>query len=322
MPFMKNEITKLYHGPLMPLVRQASHVHQKSFPRDEIQASSLLSIKTGGCPENCSYCPQSAHYKTGVQKERLMQVEDVRAAARLAKENGASRFCMGAAWREVRDGREFDTVLEMVSEVKKLGLEVCCTLGMLNDSQAGRLKDAGLDFYNHNLDTSPEHYDKIIQTRTYADRLNTIENVRKAGMHVCTGGILGLGETHEDRISFINQLLSLKPVPESITINTLVPFEGTPLADNPPIEPFDVVRVIAVLRIMAPKSMIRLSAGRLSLSNEAQFLCFLAGANSIFLGEKLLTSPNPKTDRDFQLLDRIGVNLQAATDGCHSSPAL
>jgi biotin synthase len=312
-----DQVSRLYDTPLFQLVQRASQVHAESFPRLEVQASSLLSIKTGGCPENCSYCPQSAHYKTGVEKTGLMARDEVAAAARSAKANGASRFCMGAAWREVRDGKDFDSVLDMVSEVAGLGLEVCCTLGMLNETQAKRLKEAGLDFYNHNLDTSREHYDKIIQTRTYSDRLNTIENVRRAGLSVCTGGILGLGETHADRVSFIRQLVSLDPIPESITINMLVPFDGTPLSEQEQVDPLDTVRVIAALRVLAPKSMIRLSAGRLSLSAEAQFLCFLAGANSIFLGEKLLTSPNPQACEDAKLMDKLGLKFQSpvAQDG-------
>ena len=306
----ENEITRIYSFPLIELVQKAATIHQVNFPEKQVQASSLLSIKTGGCPENCSYCPQSAHHKTGLDKTELMQVGDVLAAAKKARSSGATRFCMGAAWREVRDGRDFDDVLEMVSGVASLGLEVCCTLGMLNETQAKRLKNAGLDFYNHNIDTSRDHYKKIIQTRNFSDRLSTIENVRNAGLSVCTGGILGLGESHEDRIKFIRELVSLEPMPESITINTLVPIAGTPMAENESVDPLDVVRVIAVLRILANKSMIRLSAGRMRLGAEAQFLCFLAGANSIFLGDKLLTSPNPLVNEDAALLNKLGLKLK------------
>ena len=306
----EKQVAELYHSPLTSLVRRASRVHAESFPNDEVQASSLLSIKTGGCPENCSYCPQSAHYSTGVSKTGLTPLTDVLQAAQQAKEHGASRFCMGAAWREVRDGADFDRVLEMVTGVAGLGLEVCCTLGMLNATQARRLKEAGLNFYNHNIDTSREHYEKVIQTRQFSDRIDTLDNVRKAGLSVCTGGILGLGEDHEDRIRFICELVRMKPLPESLTINTLVAVPGTPLANQPPIDPLDVVRVIATLRVLAPKSMIRLSAGRLNLSTESQFLCFLAGANSIFLGEKLLTSPNPSAHADAELMSKVGLKFQ------------
>jgi len=306
---MNNSIENLYHRSLTLLVREASQIHQNHFPNAEIQASSLLSIKTGGCPENCTYCPQSAHYKTGVTKTKLLEIEDVLANATAAKNAGASRFCMGAAWREIKDGPEFDAVLEMVQEVSKLDLEVCCTLGMLTSKQAVQLKNAGLHFYNHNIDTSPEFYDKIIQTRTFQQRMETIQSVRNAGINVCTGGILGLGESHEDRISFIKQLINMEPQPESITINVLVPISGTPLANSQSVDPFDLIRVISVLRIKAPKSMIRLSAGRASLNHETQFLCFLAGANSVFLGEKLLTSPNPEISEDVELLLKSGLKL-------------
>jgi biotin synthase len=302
-------VSEIFHSSLMNLVSEANTIHRKNFPGNQVQASSLLSIKTGGCPENCSYCPQSAHYKTGVTKTKLMQKQEVIEAAESAQALGATRFCMGAAWREVRDGAEFDHVLELVSSVKSLGLEVCCTLGMLNDDQAVRLKQAGLEFYNHNIDTSRTHYEKIIQTRTYDDRLSTLQRVRNAGVSVCTGGILGMGESTEDRIEFINELVQMDPQPESITINLLVPTEGTPLAEATPVDPLDLVRVIATLRVLAPKSMIRLSAGRKGLSDESQFLCFLSGANSIFFGEKLLTSPNPSTDSDFSFLEKAGLRL-------------
>ncbi len=312
--FAIEEIRQNYHQPLFALLDQARDIHRKNFPSGEIQASSLLSIKTGGCPENCSYCPQSAHYKTETEKKPLLSKAAVIDAAVEAKEQGATRFCMGAAWRNIRNGDEFDRVLELVEAVNSTGLEVCCTLGMLTQEQAERLKQAGLYAYNHNLDTSRSFYSKIVQTRTYDDRLQTIRNVRSAGLTVCTGGILGLGETDVERIEFIHQLVSLQPQPESITINTLVPFRGTPLGADEvrpePVTPIEIVRVVATLRVFAPLSMIRLSAGRLNLSDEAQFLCFYAGANSIFLGEKLLTSPNPTTSSDAALMRKIGVQFQ------------
>jgi biotin synthase len=304
-----NEIQKIYHLPLITLVNEASHVHQEQFPKREIQASSLLSLKTGGCPENCSYCPQSAHYETGVKKSDHINKHEVLSAANMALESGASRFCMGAAWREVRDGQEFDQICDLVSEVSALGLEVCCTLGMLNIHQAQKLKKAGLNFYNHNIDTSPEYYQQIIQTRTFKDRLKTLDNVRQANLLVCTGGILGMGESEEDRVSFIFQLVNMPKIPESITINMLIPVVGTPLESTPPLDPLDLVRTIATLRILAPKSHIRLSAGRSKLSSESQFLCFLSGANSLFLGEKLLTAPNSDSTFDENLLKKCGLTL-------------
>lgn len=311
---MKNidisEIESVFNQPLFNLIDSArEHIHRE-FPNEEIQAASLLSIKTGGCPENCSYCPQSAHYSTGVKKTKLLEKHSVLEAAESAKKLGATRFCMGAAWRNVKDGSEFDQVIDLVKEVNHLGLEVCCTLGMLSQSQAKRLKDAGLHAYNHNIDSSRDFYSKIIQTRNYDDRLNTIKNVRAAGLTVCTGGILGMGESELDRIEFIHQLVNLDPQPESITINTLVPFEGTPLENQTQISPLDVVRVIATLRVFAPKSMIRLSAGRLAMSEETQFLCFLSGANSIFIGDKLLTSPNPNSGTDHTLIKKLGYKLK------------
>ncbi|HEY8270007.1 MAG TPA: biotin synthase BioB [Pseudobdellovibrionaceae bacterium] len=308
------DIQEVFERPLLELVTKAHSIHRERFKADEIQASSLLSIKTGGCPENCSYCPQSAHYSTGVEKTKLLNKETVVSAALAARALGASRFCMGAAWRNVKDGSEFDEVLELVKAVKHLGFEVCCTLGMLNQMQATRLKEAGLYAYNHNIDTSRNFYTKIIQTRTYEDRLKTIDNVRSAGLTVCTGGILGMGESSEDRVAFIHQLASFKPLPESITINTLVPFGGTPLANQDSLSPLEIVRMVATLRIVAPSSMIRLSAGRLSLSEEAQFLCFMAGVNSIFIGDKLLTSPNPQAVQDQDLLRKLGYSLKKATN--------
>lgn len=304
-------VSDIYRQNLMSLIESAHRIHAENFDPSEIQASSLLSIKTGGCPENCNYCPQSAHYETGVTKTKLMPVEEVKKAAMNAKAEGASRFCMGAAWREVKDGPDFDGVLELVKTVNDLGMEVCCTLGMLTLDQAQRLKEAGLYAYNHNIDTSRNFYDKIIQTRTYDDRLNTIANVRKAGITVCTGGILGMGESDQDRIEFIHQLATFDPQPESVTVNTLVATKGTPLEHQQPVEPLDVVRVVATLRITNPKSRIRLSAGRLSMTTEAQFLCFYAGANSIFLGEKLLTSPNPNQSEDHLMMKKCGLTFQA-----------
>jgi biotin synthase len=270
----------------------------------------LQSIKTGGCPEDCGYCPQAARYHTSVEAEPLMDVEAVLASARAAKASGASRFCMGAAWREVKDNRQFDRVLEMIQGVKELGLEACATLGMVTESQARRMKDAGLDAYNHNLDTSEEYYDRIIQTRTYADRLDTLANVRKAGITVCCGGIVGMGESDDDRISLLHTLANLPEPPESVPINALVAVEGTPLADRPNVSIWDMVRTIATARILMPTSMVRLSAGRLGMTESDQALCFLAGANSIFAGEKLLTTPNPGVDRDQALFDKLGLNQE------------
>lgn len=301
-----SEVKEIFQQDLTTLLEESHKTHIENFPTRTIQASSLLSIKTGGCPENCSYCPQSAHYKTEVKATKLLDKKIVQEEALKAKAMGASRFCMGAAWREVRDGAEFDSVLELVSLVKESGLEICCTLGMISENQAQRLKLAGLDAYNHNIDTSKEFYSKIIQTRTFEDRLDTIQNVRDAGITVCTGGILGLGESEEDRISFIHQLVSLNPQPESITVNTLIPFEGTPLENQSIVSPLDILRVIATLRITSPNSWIRLSAGRLQMEDSTQFLCFYAGANSIFLGDKLLTSPNPSLTSDNELIKKFG----------------
>jgi biotin synthase len=306
-------IASIYFQDLSSLVESAHTTHLQHFPEKKIQASSLLSIKTGGCPENCAYCPQSAHYETGVHRTSLMKKSEVLQAARQAKLAGASRFCMGAAWKSVKDGPDFDEVIEFVKAVREEGLETCCTLGMLTLTQAQKLKKAGLQFYNHNIDTSRAFYEKIVQTRTYDDRLQTLENVREAGLRVCTGGILGMGESHEDRIAFIEQLASMNPPPESITVNALVAFTGTPLEKKEKINSFDLVRVIATLRITHPNSMIRLSAGRLGMSQEAQFLCFYSGANSIFFGEKLLTSPNPSVAEDQKLMDELGYTWKTAS---------
>ncbi|MDP4198766.1 MAG: biotin synthase BioB [Bacteroidota bacterium] len=303
-------VRELYKLPFLQLVAQASAVHRAHHNYDDIQLCTLLSIKTGGCPEDCAYCPQAARYHTGVEVQKLMDVERVLCAAREAKENGSTRFCMGAAWREVRDNSDFDRVLDMVRGVREMGMEVCTTLGMVTASQAERLKEAGLTAYNHNLDTSDSFYGQIIHTREYADRLNTLQNVQHAGISVCCGGILGMGETDDDRIAFLHTLANLDPYPESVPINALVPVEGTPLADQPPVTSFEFVRTIACARILMPKARVRLSAGRLSLSEEAQTLAFLAGANSIFTGEKLLTTGNPGFDQDHSLLAKLGVSAR------------
>lgn len=294
-----------YHKPLMELIFEAHEVHRKHHDPTNIQKCTLLSIKTGGCPEDCSYCPQSAHYDTGLERQKLLPLEEVRQAVQNAKSSGAQRFCMGAAWRNVKDGPEFDHVLEMIRIVKQENLEACVTLGMLTPKQAQKLKDAGLDAYNHNLDTSREYYSKIITTRTYDDRLNTLQAARQAGLTLCSGGILGMGESAADRCGMLAQLASLDPQPESVPINLLIPVEGTPLAESQPVDPLELVRMVAVARILMPKSRVRLSAGRLSLSKEAQVLAFYAGANSIFLGEKLLTRPNPALDEDESLLSSL-----------------
>jgi biotin synthase len=287
-------------------------VHREHHDPTKVQVCVLLSIKTGGCPEDCGYCPQSAHYKTGLKSEGLLDVADVLEAARRAKDEGATRFCMGAAWREVKDNAQFDRVLEMVRGIKELELEACCTLGMLTESQARRLKEAGLDAYNHNLDSSEAFYDRIISTRTYKDRLDTLANVRRAGITVCCGGIVGMGETEDDRIALLHTLASLPEPPESVPINALVAVEGTPLADQPKIAIWDMVRTIAVARILMPRSMVRLSAGRVGMSEAEQALCFLAGANSIFAGDKLLTTPNPEFDRDALLFTNLGLSPMPA----------
>ncbi len=303
----RDEIHRIYHLSLPDLIFQAQLAHRAFHKPDEIQLCRLLSIKTGGCPEDCAYCSQSAHYRTGVAREELMSPAAVREAANHAKKEGATRFCMGAAWRQVSDGDHFDRVLDMVRAVAALDMEVCCTLGMLNESQAKRLKDAGLTAYNHNLDTSPEFYGNIITTHVYEDRLQTIAHVRKAGITVCCGGILGMGESDEDRVSLLHELSRLNPHPESVPINMLVRNEGTPLADVKELQPLIMVRAVATARVLMPASRVRLAAGRRQLAPEAVALCFLAGANSIFTGEKLLTTPNPSADADQQLLENLGM---------------
>jgi biotin synthase len=300
------DVRVLFELPFPELIFRAQSIHRLHFDPTEVQISTLLSIKTGGCPEDCAYCPQSVHYDTGVRAEKLMPLDAVLAEASAAKNAGASRFCMGAAWREPKD-RDLDKVCEMVAGVKALGLETCATLGMLDDSQARRLKAAGLDYYNHNLDTSPEHYGAIITTRTYQDRLDTLGHVRDAGIHVCCGGIVGMGESAEDRVGMIATLANLPEHPESVPINLLVKVEGTPLSQAQILDPLDFARTIAVARICMPRSVVRLSAGREDMSEETQALCFLAGANSIFYGPKLLTTPNPERDRDMRLLDKLGL---------------
>jgi len=308
----REEIREIYERPLLQLVFDAAAVHRNHHKFGEVQISSLLSIKTGGCSEDCAYCPQAARFHTDVKVHALMKIDEVVTAAENAKAAGASRFCMGAAWREVRDNRDFDRVLDMVKAVNSIDMEVCCTLGMLTPQQAERLADAGLYAYNHNIDTSEEHYSEVITTRTYGDRLNTIDNVRKAGISVCSGGIIGLGETDEDRIGMLHTLSNLPAHPESVPINALVPVAGTPLADNKRV-PFDeLVRMVATARIVMPKAAVRLSAGRLEMSIAEQAMCFMAGANSIFAGDKLLTTPNPEYNADMDMFQLLGLTPKAA----------
>jgi biotin synthase len=316
----KQEIETLFALPLLELVYRAQNIHRRH-QDDSIQLASLLSVKTGGCPEDCGYCPQSAHYTkgTGVAKQSLMDVGDVLAKAQIAKEAGASRFCMGAAWREVRDGEEFDNVVEMVKGVRAMGMEACVTLGMMKPHQAKRLAEAGLTAYNHNLDTGPEYYDKIISTRTYADRLNTLEAARDAGITLCCGGIIGMGEGVTDRASMLQVLSNMTPHPESVPVNALVPVKGTPMGDRPQVDSFDLIRMVAVARIIMPRARVRLSAGRQNLTKEAQALCFMAGANSIFYGEKLLTTANNDAEEDRDLIASLGLKI---SDGEHCHDAI
>jgi biotin synthase len=312
----RETITNLYDLPFLELVYQAQTVHRQHFDPQEIELCALLSIKSGACPEDCAYCPQSGHYKTGLKKEKLIDIQEVIKLATLAKKNGAIRFCMGAAWKNPPD-KDFPKVLTMVKAVKELGLETCVTLGKLSEQQAQQLKEEGLDFYNHNLDTSPNYYPKIISTRTYQDRLDTLEKVDRAGINVCCGGILGLGESRQDRIDLLAQLANLPTPPSSVPINRLIPFKGTPLAENSQIENFEFIKTIAVARIIMPNSIIRLSAGRITMSEEMQAWCFMAGANSMWRGEKLLTAPNPKEDSDIQLFEKL--NLKAKKRPKHVS---
>jgi biotin synthase len=301
------EVAEIYHTPLPELIFRAQTVHRAHHDVERVQTCQLISIKTGGCPEDCAYCPQSAHYDAGVGRQSLLDPQHVIEVARDAAARGVTRFCMGAAWRQAPEGREFENVLEMVRGVSRLGLEVCCTLGMLTEEQARKLKGAGLSAYNHNLDTSPEFYGSIITTRVYNERLKTLAAVRSAGITVCCGGILGMGEAEADRIGLLQQLATLTPHPESVPINMLVRVEGTPLASVPPLDPLEMVRAIATARILMPASRVRLAAGRKQLSQEAVTLCFLAGANSIFVGDKLLTTPNPGADEDELLLQTLGL---------------
>lgn len=306
------EVEAIYNEPLLELIFKAAAIHREFNDTAEVQVCTLLSIKTGGCSEDCAYCPQAARYTTGVDVQALMKKEQVLEYAQKAKDAGSTRFCMGAAWREVRDNRDFDRVLDMVKGVNELGMEVCCTLGMLTEDQAKKLADAGLYAYNHNLDTSKEHYSEIITTRTYDDRLETLDNVRKAGVTVCCGGIIGLGETHADRIKMLHTLATMPEHPESVPINALVPIAGTPLGNNKKVDIWDMVRMIATARILMPKTMVRLSAGRTDMSVSEQALCFLAGANSIFAGDKLLTTPNPSFDEDNAMFSLLGLKPRAA----------
>jgi len=301
------QVKELYRKPFLDLVHEAASVHRANHDPQDMQMCTLLSIKTGGCVEDCKYCSQSIYNNADLDKELLMKTDEVLEEARKAKAAGSTRFCMGAAWRDVKDGRAFDRVLDMVKGVSDMGMECCTTLGMLTEEQAVRLKEAGLTAYNHNLDTSEEFYDKIITTRTYQDRLDTLANVAKAGISACCGGILGMGEKEEDRISLLHTLSNLDPQPESVPINMLVPVEGTAMENQEPLDIFEWVRCIAVARILMPKSMVRLSAGRLTISKEAQALAFMAGANAIFTGEKLLTTPNPEKDADYELLNELGL---------------
>ena len=314
-----SEIEAIYGAPLPDLVFRAQQVHRAYHEPNKVQGCMLLSIKTGGCPEDCAYCPQSAHYQTDLTKTDLVSLDVLTDAAISAREQGATRFCMGAAWRDVPEGEPFEQVLAMVERVRSLDLEACCTLGMLTDDQADRLASAGLTAYNHNLDTSPEFYGQIITTRTYEERLSTLARVRRAGITVCCGGIVGMGEGRPVRCRLLQQLASLNPHPESVPVNLLVRVDGTPLADVAAEDPLELVRTIATARILMPTSMVRLSAGRLSLTDEAQALCFLAGANSVFLGERLLTTPNPDADHDDRLFERLGMSLSAGAPDAKTS---
>lgn len=306
----RNEILDIYTTPLLELIFNAASIHRKYNTGSEVQVSSLISIKTGGCPEDCSYCPQAARYNTGIDVHKLMNVEQVTQMAERAKAGGASRVCMGAAWREVRDNSDFDRVIDMVKAVNAMDMEVCCTLGMLSEEQAQRLAEAGLYAYNHNLDTSEEKYSDIVGTRTYDDRLNTIKNVRKANISVCSGGIIGMGESAEDRCGMLLTLANMAKQPESVPINALVAVGGTPLENQKPVEIWEMLRMIATTRIVMPKTVVRLSAGRQQLTVEGQAMCFLAGANSIFTGEKLLTTPNPEFDQDMEMFRILGLTAR------------
>lgn len=310
--FTLEEIREIYHSPLLDLVFSAASVHREHHNPSEVQVSSLLSIKTGGCPEDCGYCPQSARYNTDIEVHKMLSLDEVLSAAANAKASGVTRMCLGAAWREVRDNSDFDRVLEMVKGINEMGMEVCCTLGMLTESQAQKLAEAGLYAYNHNLDSAEDFYKKIITTRKYEDRLNTIKNVRKAKITVCCGGIIGMGESAEDRIKMLYTLSNLEPSPESVPINALVPVKGTPLEKQEVVSVWEMVRMIATTRIVMPKSVVRLSAGRTQMTWEGQALCFLAGANSIFAGDKLLTTPNPNFNEDVEMFKLFGLKPRQA----------
>jgi biotin synthase len=316
----REEIAEIYERPLMNLLFDAATVHREFFNPSEVQMSTLLSIKTGGCPEDCAYCPQAARYQTEVKGTPVLNEDEILQSAFNAKANGSSRFCMGAAWREVKDNVQFDRVVEVVKKVNGMGMEVCCTLGMLSENQAQRLKEAGLYAYNHNLDTSPEFYEKIISTRTYEDRLNTIENVRKAGISLCCGGIVGMGEEKMDRVGLLQTLANMIQHPESVPINSLVSVDGTPLENQEKIPFWEFLRTIATARILMPKSMVRLSAGRSEMSVSEQALCFFAGANSIFAGDKLLTTPNPEFNEDKMMFDLLGLTNMPASNACEKDP--
>lgn len=322
------ELNSLYQLPLFDLIQRSRQIHEENWPAAEVQLCTLLSIKTGGCSEDCSYCAQSARYKSGVNAERLMEKCDIMKRAEAARESGSTRFCMGAAWRGVREGTQrFEQVLDIVRDVSELGMEVCVTLGELGPSEAEKLKDAGVTAYNHNIDTSPEHYPNIVTTHTFQDRLNTIRHAQDAGMSICCGGILGLGETTEDRLKMLEVISGFNPQPESVPINSLMPMPGTPLAEKQGVDVFELVRIIALARLAVPKAKVRLSAGRTQLSEEAQALCFFAGANSIFYGDKLLTAKNPAIEKDLALIDRLGMKPQEpnrkleAPDSDESRPA-
>ena len=310
----REEVAAIYNRPVLELVYEGATVHRQYHDPSEVQVCTLLSVKTGGCPEDCAYCPQAARYHTGVKVHRLLEVDEVLGKALEAKEAGSTRFCMGAAWREVRDNRDFDKVIDMVKGVNQLGMEVCCTLGMLTHEQALKLKKAGLYAYNHNLDTSEEFYGYIITTRTYRDRLETLEHVRSAKISVCSGGIIGMGEGEKDRIGMLHTLATLPEHPESVPVNALVPVEGTPLEDQPRVSVWEMIRMIATARILMPRAMVRLSAGRIRMSLEEQALCFLAGANSIFAGDKLLTTPNPGVVEDREMFQILQLKPKAARE--------
>jgi biotin synthase len=303
---------QIHDLPLLELIDLARKVHREHHPDNEVQLCTLLSVKTGGCPEDCAYCPQSAHYETGVGRQPMLSVDAVRASAQRAKAQGATRFCMGAAWREIKDGPQFDDVLDMVREVKALGLEACCTLGMLKPEQAARLKDAGLDAYNHNIDTGANHYRSIVSTREQEQRFDTLKAVRDAGITVCSGGIIGMGESLDDRCAMLVQLANLSPQPESVPINALIRVKGTPLESMPQIDPLEFVRMVATARVLMPRSRVRLSAGRTELSREAQLMCLYAGANSVFYGDTLLTTPNPEMRQDDDLFKSAGLRVMAS----------